>query len=467
MPPFFFPIAACVVWFLALFSYLPVLQLELRLAEQIVAPLLFVSYLLVVLAWPFSGAVAASVLTCLFGLAGFYLALCLRDPELFLQPVIYGILLACAAFSFQRLQKEISDRTIEREKRLEELHAVEEAIVKDGNLKEALRQKIDRFVGLEQFSEELKGIQDLDRASGRIVEEVHRVLAKADEAVLCLVDPDREDLYLAAWKVSGGVLKSRDPSVFDRWVMRRSQAILVEDSENDFRFFTGVKPVDPFLRSLCASPLTTENRVLGVLRASSSRKGCFQADDLRLLDAFSGLGAVMLRNILLCRRLQELAVRDSLTQLHVNRYFQDRLSEEVKRACWDGGLFSLILLDIDFFKRYNDEYGHAAGDLVLKNIAAVLLKCLGPADLAARYGGEEFSILLPNQGKKEALLAAERVRSEIKKNVFTLRRVEARVTASLGAASFPQDGKTKEELLWAADRNLYEAKRLGRDRVAG
>jgi diguanylate cyclase (GGDEF)-like protein len=219
------------------------------------------------------------------------------------------------------------------------------------------------------------------------------------------------------------------------------------------------------LRSLCASPLVTENKVLGVVRVNSSRAGTFNADDLRLLDVISGLGAVTLRNLLLYAKMEELAIRDSLTGLYVNRYFQERLAEEISRAFLDKTSFSLILLDIDYFKKYNDEYGHSAGDLVLRNISTLISHCVEPSDIVARYGGEEFIVLLPNRKKKEAALFAEKIRSEIEKNRFMLRRAEGRVTASLGVATFPDEGRTKEEIIWAVDKKMYKAKSQGRNQV--
>ena len=122
---------------------------------------------------------------------------------------------------------------------------------------------------------------------------------------------------------------------------------------------------------------------------------------------------------------------------------------------------------IFFFKRYNDEYGHVVGDIVLKNIAATLLKSITPSDLAARYGGEEYVVLLPGKTKDRALMIAEDIRWQIERNKLSLRRLETRVTASLGVAAFPEDGRTKEEILWAADKCLYQAKNLGRNRVCG
>ncbi len=247
--------------------------------------------------------------------------------------------------------------------------------------------------------------------------------------------------------------------------MKKGQGLTIEDTLNDFRFPHEIKTLDPAIRSFCASPLVTEKRVLGVLRASSRKVGAFSADDLRLMDIFSGLCAVTLRNILLYRRMDELAIRDGLTGLYLNRYFHERLNEEIQRALYGKGHFSLLMLDIDFFKRFNDEYGHAAGDIVLKNTAALIKQCLEPGDFVARYGGEEFVALLPGKNGKQAFIVAEKIRKHIERSKITLRRGETKLTASVGVSAFPDKGRTKEELLWAADQCLYKAKKTGRNKV--
>ena len=241
----------------------------------------------------------------------------------------------------------------------------------------------------------------------------------------------------------------------------------MEDARNDYRFHADLRPGAAVRRSICASPLLSENRVLGVVRLSAAVPGAFHADDLRLLDIFAGLAAVNLRNILLYQKMQELAVRDSLTGLYVNRFFYEQLTAEIQKSGFSKSLFSVILLDVDFFKRTNDEYGHVVGDIVLKNVAAIISESAGSHGLVARYGGEEFAVLLPGRGKKEAMQVAEKMRARIEIAKFSLRRSESRVTASLGVASFPGEGRTREEILWKADQYLYAAKHSGRNRVCG
>ncbi len=468
MPPFFVPILAFILWALAVLYYFPVLKLGLNLSDQVLAPHLFVSCLILILAWALSGPMTAAILSFLAAVFAIYLVLGSKEPALFLQLFIYAVLFVFMVYYLYGIQKRTNDKKILREKLVEEITLSEEGSRKKDLLKKALEEKIERLLNLQSFSEGLREGRDLQEVGRKIVTEIYQVLGNADQCALYLVDEARQELSLvASAKPEGEVIKEKEGSLFDQWVMKRSQAILVEDSENDFRFPKEALEDAAHHRSLCASPLITENKVLGVVRASSGVPNTFSTDDLRLLDIFSSLGAVTLRNILLYQKTEELAIRDSLTGLYLNRYFQERLSEEIRRAHFGQSAFSLLLIDLDFFKRYNDDYGHAAGDMVLRNVTAIISKCVQPVGFVARYGGEEFVVLLPSKGKRAAMNAAEKIRAEIEKARFLVRRVEGRVTVSIGVTAFPQGGRTREELIWAVDKNLYEAKSGGRNRVCG
>ncbi len=468
MPSFFVPILAYLVWIAAVFSYFPVWKLDLALLNPLIASHIFISYFILVLALALSGPVTAAVLGIFSSAVALYLGLGMKEPALFLQPLIYAVLFFVLLSYLQAREKEIGDKGILKEKLSEDIHMAEQELLRKERLKIALEKKIDRFLDLHQFTGELKKKTDLHEAAESIVQEVRRVLSKAEECVLYLVDETQEALSLTASdRADGEVVKEKEGSLFDQWVMKKSQGLMIEDARNDFRFSVGMRSPLERIRSGCISPLMTENKVLGVIRVNAGQPDMFGADDLRLLDIFSSLAAVNLRNILLYEKMEELAIRDSLTGLYLNRYFQQRFFEEVQRAHTRELYFSLVLLDLDHFKRINDEYGHTAGDIVLKNVAAILLGCVGAMDLVARYGGEEFAVLLPNKNKAEALAVAEKMRAEVEKSRFLFRRVEGCITVSAGVAAFPEGGRSKEELLRRADKNLYEAKHRGRNRVCG
>jgi diguanylate cyclase (GGDEF)-like protein len=137
----------------------------------------------------------------------------------------------------------------------------------------------------------------------------------------------------------------------------------------------------------------------------------------------------------------------------------------VRRASRKREQLSLLILDIDHFKDYNDKYGHSSGDLVLKFIANTINDLLDDPDVAGRYGGEELAVLLWRKGKKEAHLKAEQIRQHVKERPLALKEHEANVTVSIGVSTYPEDATTEEELIRIADARLYKAKAEGRDKV--
>jgi diguanylate cyclase (GGDEF)-like protein len=167
------------------------------------------------------------------------------------------------------------------------------------------------------------------------------------------------------------------------------------------------------------------------------------------------------------KRLAELALTDPLTALPNRRQFEELLHAELARIRRHGGECGVVMLDVDFFKTYNDHNGHVAGDEVLKQLAVLLRGQLRVGDLAARYGGEEFAILMPDTGRAEGLLVLERLRAVVEHHPFVGRAAQpgGQLTISGGIAVCPEHGCNYEELLRRADAALYAAKNAGRNRV--
>lgn len=162
----------------------------------------------------------------------------------------------------------------------------------------------------------------------------------------------------------------------------------------------------------------------------------------------------------------KLATTDGLTELYNHRYFQEQMLMMVENAKRYNKEFSLIILDIDYFKKFNDTFGHQAGDAVLRQVAHTLKKNVRATDIVCRYGGEEMSIILPNTPKDEASSTAQKICDRVASNKYKLNSdKEGQVTISLGVATFPHDGSTPSEIIDAADKRLYTAKNSGRNRV--
>jgi diguanylate cyclase (GGDEF)-like protein len=183
----------------------------------------------------------------------------------------------------------------------------------------------------------------------------------------------------------------------------------------------------------------------------------FDAGYESLVRALASQAAVAIRNT----RLEELSFKDPLTDVYNRRYFKLRIEEEAKRHLRFEQPLSMVLVDVDLFKEINDEFGHAAGDQVLREVSQLLVNQSRSFTTVTRYGGDEFAILLVHTPKAGAATYAQRMRGVIERYPFT----HGRVTLSLGVASLPDDATTAEDLIAAADRALYEAKRLGRNAV--
>lgn len=214
-------------------------------------------------------------------------------------------------------------------------------------------------------------------------------------------------------------------------------------------------------------PMIAENRVRGIIRMDREGELAFPftEDDLHKLSILCAQIAILLRRTQLYEEVNRLAISDGLTGVYVHRYFQENLSLEVKRAVAYKETMSLLMIDIDYFKKYNDLYGHLAGDEILRKIAAFLKSSVRETDIVARYGGEEFAIILLLQDKEQAKEVAERIRAGVENISVDVNNTTTKVTISIGVASLPDDGKTPDELLAKADKALYEAKQRGRNCV--
>jgi diguanylate cyclase (GGDEF)-like protein len=165
-------------------------------------------------------------------------------------------------------------------------------------------------------------------------------------------------------------------------------------------------------------------------------------------------------------RLYQEAIVDGLTGLYVHRYFEIQLSIEIKRAYRFGKNLAMLMLDIDFFKKFNDTYGHQAGDYVLREVAAIIKTRVRAADIVSRYGGEEMAIILPETDINGAYVIAETIRTIIESHEFVFQQKKMQVTVSIGAAAIDNKAPiTSEHMVSCADEAMYAAKKEGRNRV--
>jgi diguanylate cyclase (GGDEF)-like protein len=175
--------------------------------------------------------------------------------------------------------------------------------------------------------------------------------------------------------------------------------------------------------------------------------------------------ALALRRVRLYREIERVAITDSLTRTRTRRHILERFQEELTRSKARDSRMSFLMVDVDYFKKYNDQYGHLTGDQILKEVAALISENIREIDIAGRYGGEEFCVVLPDTGREGARFAAERIRLAAERAAIKAYDTAVKVTVSVGTATSPDDGKKMEELIDKADWALYRAKKQGRNRV--
>lgn len=210
-------------------------------------------------------------------------------------------------------------------------------------------------------------------------------------------------------------------------------------------------------------PLIFLGEKLGVIALDSAQKDVFHQDDVQPLESVADICAAAIQNASYFDRMKQLAYVDGLTGIHNRRFFELRIVEELERAGRFQGRMSVIMVDIDNFKRVNDEFGHLLGDEVLRAVSSLMKQQLRKMDIVCRYGGEEFAIVAPEISSENAFRVAEKLRRKIESHHFP--GVPRPVTISCGVADYPTHGMTRDEVVAAADAALYAAKEAGRNKV--
>ncbi len=262
------------------------------------------------------------------------------------------------------------------------------------------------------------------------------------------------------------------------------QPFILEDAPMMYQSFT--ETPHERISSWLGVPLIVQGKVTGMISLDSVKSGTFTPDHARLAAAYADQVAIALENARLFAQTQELAITDPLTGLYNRRYFFNQAKTEFERARRYQGPLSIIMLDIDDFKKINDTYGHLIGDQVLQSLARLCRENVREIDVVGRYGGEEFVILLPetplvisqpvggeNSSSADeiiinsgAITAAERLRQKVDQNIIHTEKDNLRITISLGVAEYHPDITSPEMLLDHADQALYLAKQAGKNRVA-
>jgi diguanylate cyclase (GGDEF)-like protein len=233
--------------------------------------------------------------------------------------------------------------------------------------------------------------------------------------------------------------------------------------ENDVSKVLGYIPGFKETRSEICIPLLSFGETLGVLSLESRYADAFDSAELPSLESVADICANAIQNARYFERIRHMAYVDGLTGLYNRRYFESRIEEEIERAKRYQGSLSVVMFDIDHFKRLNDEFGHLLGDDVLRQVSQLFTQNLRKADIACRFGGEEFAVIVTETSGEDAYAVADKLRRVVSQTVFS--GVPRAVTLTAGVASFPANGTTRDELVRSADEALYAGKQAGRNKV--
>ena len=245
-------------------------------------------------------------------------------------------------------------------------------------------------------------------------------------------------------------------------VFLERKPIITNLGSADPRFI--VKEVLSNTKSLLCVPLIAKGEVIGVINITNKKHDkLINQKDLEFITSLANQAAIAIDNA----KLYELATKDGMTKLYIYRHFYTLLENEIRRCSRYKRNMSLIMMDIDNFKRINDTYGHLTGDTILKNLAIVLQESVRKIDIPARYGGEEFVVILPETDKEDACTIAERIRKNISQIVVKVNETQdLSPTVSIGVAQYSTDGQEAKELINAADTALYYSKHNGKNMVS-
>jgi diguanylate cyclase (GGDEF)-like protein len=260
------------------------------------------------------------------------------------------------------------------------------------------------------------------------------------------------------------LVKSDNPDLKDAEIERAEYPEVWQANETRDLLFVPHLSRGGVARSAVVLPMVANDSVLGTIHVQLTVKWHeLKETDERFFRIMSATAANALRNAQLFEEMEHKAKTDYLTGLYNHRSFQSMLTAEMARAGRHAHPLSLLIIDLDYLKQVNDQFGHMAGDAVIREVGETIRSECREYDLPARYGGEEYTVILPETTLHEALELAERLRERIASRAFS---GVGHVTASIGVANYPINALGKDELVRVADRALYDAKNNGRNRVS-
>ena len=349
---------------------------------------------------------------------------------------------------------------------LEDFHLIEEVTkrvavsMEKEYLQDRLREREEELSVINRSSTIITSSMDIQGIYDSFIGELKKVVDVSWAAIVLIEENDLYFLALSsevgsAWKAGERVL-GKDSAT--EWVVNHKKTVYEPDLSKESRFGTAEYHLKQGIRSLVYLPLIAKGKAIGSLIIASRQPNAYSQRHITLLEQLAYQIAMPVENSRLYAEAEEKARVDELTGLLNRRSLDEMIASEVGRHSRYGGVFSIIILDLDSFKAFNDNHGHLAGDRLLRHVGSVLKSTIRTADQAFRYGGDEFAVLLAHTTTDNAYEVAERIRSRLASEVEA---GDTPVTASLGLASWPINGISANEVIAAADAALYHAKRSG------
>ena len=342
----------------------------------------------------------------------------------------------------------------------------EDVIFSAGEVQEKQLFKMTLINRIYELSMRYNNLREICNA----VIEIYASVIDFDVAMSMITDDDHIKMFIYVNKPLNKEFfqntKKRMMGDFERQtgqkIIKENVEVIIEDPDHNI-----IKGAEEYeIRGFHTQLMESKGEKFGIFVMSRARDNIFNPDELEMANIIAGQSNMVIDNVRMYEKIQRFAIADGLTGLYNHRYFQEQLEKEYSRAIRFHLNLSLIILDIDHFKNFNDEHGHQQGDTILKAIAGIMKKCVREIDLVARYGGEEFVVILPETPKKNAVIVAERIRNAIQEYEVPREPRPLNVTASLGLAGYPEDNiSTRLDLISKSDLALYKAKRDGRNRV--
>lgn len=337
--------------------------------------------------------------------------------------------------------------------------------------KDELKRKIEELSIFNEIGKTLTSTLDIKEILNIIMLKIGELL-RPDDWSLLLVDEESGDLYFEivvgekADKIKNVRIKMSEGIA--GLVAAKGEKLVIPDVSKDERFSNAIDLVSGFeTRSVVCVPLKCKGKILGVIELINKiGKTTFSEEDLFVLTTLADYAAIALENAHFLQKVRELTIVDDVTKLYNSRFMNDYLDLEIRRSQRYSLDLSIIFLDLDYFKRVNDTYGHLIGTRLLQEVANSISSCLRNIDIAVRYGGDEFVIILPSTSKNDAVRIAERIRACMTNTVFLQSQgLKIRQTASFGVASFPTDANSELDLIRLADKAMYHIKNSSKDGI--